>query len=224
MSLIRAHDVTLKCLPRVHINFEIERGESLAIVGRNGIGKTTLLLSILGEPVLVNGSFTSSGNSVPVEKLPPRELSKFIAYMPQEAFFPPELSVEDYLKIGLLPRREQFPSRINMHQSIDEIGTKLQIDTSKKTQMNRLSSGERQRVHLARVLLQETPLLLLDEPTNHLDPDAKLLFWNLLKEEQVSRKCGALIVTHDLEVARKYCGKFLRLSDQGAHLESVERL
>lgn len=96
-----------------------------------------------------------------------------------------------------------------------DLTKRLDLGGLLEKRMGPMSSGERQRVHLGRVFLQETPLMLFDEPTNHLDPGAKKLFWVALIAEQRRRNAAALVVTHDLDFVRSWCQRVIAVKPDG---------
>ena len=162
MALISLQDVSIGFGgPRLmeEINLQIESGESIGLLGRNGMGKSTLLK-------LINGDI------LPHEGTIARQQSVSMAYLPQEV--PQNLSgrVADVIASGLeavttpLDDEHQWQRQ---HQ-IDKIISRMELDPDAKFEV--LSAGMKRRVYLARGLVREPNLLLLDEPTNHLDINA----------------------------------------------------
>lgn len=191
-------------LGTVPINFEVPSGKWIALIGPNGSGKTTLLRAILGERMVRSGDLFLQGlSSTPVHRLTVSQISRLVAFVPQEHFYPSEISVENFLRfaflgsVGLLgklpPKDSSKITNMLKHLGLTALGFRP---------MRQLSTGERQRVFLARALLQNSAMLLLDEPTNHLDPGGIKKFWKALLEISPD---NALISTHDVEFVRKHC-------------------
>src|SRR5258707_2958927 len=142
------------------INLSIAPGESISVIGRNGVGKTTLLSTIMGHTTLHRGDVLLSGrnlNRVPVY----RRAAAGIGFVPQEREIFPSLSVLENLDVGARPGHwtkarvfELFP---NIKERLDNRG-------------NQLSGGEQQMLSIARALLTNPSVLLMDEPTEGLAP------------------------------------------------------
>jgi branched-chain amino acid transport system ATP-binding protein len=142
------------------INLGIASGESISVIGRNGVGKTTLLSTIMGHTTLHKGEVQLAGyslNRVPVY----RRAAAGLGFVPQEREIFPSLSVLENLEVGARPGHwtkervfEMFP---NLKERLDNRG-------------NQLSGGEQQMLSIARALLTNPSVLLMDEPTEGLAP------------------------------------------------------
>ena len=181
--------------------FSIAENERVALVGRNGCGKSTLMKVIAGQDSVSDGKITIAKNLR-------------IAYMPQEFTLPGEMTVRQAVRSGAewfdelaesyhklppnSPEHERAENLLDLHDAwdvghkIDVLMEKLDLGFPEKN-CAQLSGGELRRVMLARSLAAEPDLLLLDEPTNHLDVD--MIAWI---EKFLSEYTGAcLLVTHD---------------------------
>ncbi len=206
-SLIKAVDLKLgfnnvTSITPQPLNFSIPVGNFTALVGTNGSGKTTLLNAILGEPVIQSGGLYLCEEVKPSHLLSAAQISKWTSYVPQEHFFAGHLTVHTFLKIVT-----------DNERSITEVLQKMGIDSLKNKVLTDISSGQRQRVFLARALLQKARVLLLDEPTNHLDPEGKAQFWNALDEFKKNSNLDIFVSTHDLEYVKQYSTLVLALKD-----------
>jgi branched-chain amino acid transport system ATP-binding protein len=142
------------------INLALAPGECVSVIGRNGVGKTTLLATIMGHTTLHKGDVLLSGkslNRVPVY----RRAAAGLGFVPQEREIFPSLSVRENLEVGARPGQwtqermfELFP---NLKERLDNRG-------------NQLSGGEQQMLSIARALLTNPSVLLMDEPTEGLAP------------------------------------------------------
>ena len=179
------------------INLQVERGEWIGLLGRNGMGKSTLLK-------LLNGDI------FPQDGLVTRQQNVRVAYLPQE--FPQGLagSVADIVSAGLdIEPIGTTPEDHWRHQlQVEQVISRMQLDPT--AQFDVLSAGLKRRVLLARGLVQSPDLLLLDEPTNHLDIES--IDW---LEEFLKRWGGTLIfVTHDRVFLQRLTTRIVEL-DRG---------
>jgi len=200
MALISLQDVSLGFGgPRLleNINLQIERGEWVGLLGRNGMGKSTLLK-------LINGDLSPEDGAVA------RQQNLRVAYLPQEV--PQELSgtVTDIVSTGLdmEPAGTSPEDHWQRQIQVDQVISRMQLDPF--ATFETLSAGLKRRVLLARGLVQNPDLLLLDEPTNHLDIESIDWLENFLK-----RWGGTLVfVTHDRVFLQKLATRIVEL-DRG---------
>ncbi len=183
-----------------HANLQIERGERVCLLGRNGTGKSTLLKLINGDLIPDSGEIV-------------RQKGLHTAYLSQE--IPGELhgTVFDIVSTGLEMQVRGASPRDIAHEPkkthrIEKIVSQMQLDAD--AEFNTLSSGLKRRVLLAKGLACDPDILLLDEPTNHLDVDS--ITW---LEEFLLRYGGTLLfVTHDRTFLKKLATRILEL-DRG---------
>jgi urea transport system ATP-binding protein len=148
------------------LNFEVPSGSCVCLMGRNGVGKTTLLKCIMGLIAVRDGSISFSGSPLNNAK-PEQRAEQGIGYVPQGREIFPLLTVEENLKIGLRAVRKQGIKNIPDH--IYEIFPVL------KQMLNRrggdLSGGQQQQLAIGRALVLNPKLLILDEPTEGIQPN-----------------------------------------------------
>ncbi len=155
--------------------------DRICLIGKNGVGKTTLMNAIAGQFEMDRGERWITPNAV-------------LGYLSQSEYLPPDITVYDFILDGL---------KIDEHKTyvVDIVCDHLQIDRNALTQ--NLSGGQKRRVNLARALVLEPDILLLDEPTNHLDLEVIEWLENYLQSFQ-----GALIViSHDRTFLEKVSNK-----------------
>jgi iron complex transport system ATP-binding protein len=192
------------------IDFAVESGTFLAVAGPNGAGKSTLVQIIAGilKPgagrVLLDGQDLSSYGV--------RELARHIALVRQE--FVPAFGFS-VIETVLMARTPHYGAwGFESREDRDLVMKALErTDTARfaSRALGSLSSGERQRVFLARALAQNTPILLLDEPTSFLDLKYQVGIYDLLKSIQADMGVTILAVTHDINLASQYCDEALLL-------------
>jgi len=142
------------------ISLELAEGGSLAVLGRNGVGKSTLLLTIMGFTRLHSGSICL--NSQRIDALPPHRRAQLgLGWVAQEREIFPSLSVEENLTVAARPGRWELESVYRLFPRLQERRTNMG---------NQLSGGEQQMLAIARALMTNPTLLLLDEPLEGLAP------------------------------------------------------
>lgn len=204
--------------PTNHLLFEglsikIKEKEWFGIIGPNGSGKTTLLKIMAGLLMPQEGTVLLFNNNL--FSLSPKERAKIISYFPQENFFIFDFTVKEVVLMGRNPYRKRFSfvtkKDIEIVERVMELTDTIKFKDKK---INELSTGEKQRVILARILAQEPQVLLLDEFTTHLDVSYQIEFINLLKKLREAKKLTIIFLTHDLNLASNSCERILLL-DKG---------
>ncbi len=142
------------------INFALGAGENVSIIGRNGVGKTTLLATVMGHTRLHKGDIRLGGNSIVRLPIYARALAG-LGYVPQEREIFPSLSVRENLEIGARPGHWTQARVFELFPRLQERLTNMG---------NQLSGGEQQMLSIARALLTNPAVLLMDEPTEGLAP------------------------------------------------------
>jgi branched-chain amino acid transport system ATP-binding protein len=142
------------------VSLEVPEGGSLALLGRNGVGKTTLLLTIMGFTRVTRGSVEWSGRDI--TRVPPHKRAGLgVGWVPQERDIFPSLSVEENLTVAARPGRWDLDSVYGLFPRLAE---------RRNNRGNHLSGGEQQMLSIARTLMTNPALLLLDEPLEGLAP------------------------------------------------------
>ncbi|SHE86177.1 ATP-binding cassette, subfamily F, uup [Modicisalibacter ilicicola DSM 19980] len=247
MTLLRLEQLQLAYGPQVLLDgadLVVERGERLALVGRNGTGKSTLLGLIAGDNQPDDGMiWRAPGLRIGVleQDLPAASGMTIFDVVAQGLPQAGTLLAEyhhliqsrdpDMARLSQLQTRLEAIDGWSFHQRIDTVLTKLGLPADGA--MSDLSGGWRRRVALARALVSEPDLLLLDEPTNHLDLDT--ITW--LEEQLIAFSGAVLFITHDraflsrlatgiLELDRgklgRYPGDYARYQEQKAHELDIE--
>jgi iron complex transport system ATP-binding protein len=181
------------------LSLEIPAGKVTAILGPNGTGKTTMLHLLLGLLKPAQGSVKVSGRTH--KEYSKRELSQMIGLVPQFETIPFNFSVIEYVLLGRSPYLNPFqlPGDQDLEISYNAL-KKAGISHLAEKPVTEISGGERQLVHISRVLTQQTRILLLDEPTAHLDLENQNRILTLLKQ-MAAQGATAVFTTHDPNAA-----------------------
>ncbi|MBI0584428.1 MAG: ABC transporter ATP-binding protein [Methanomassiliicoccus sp.] len=186
-------------------------GEILGILGPNGSGKTTLLRCINGILTPKQGSIALDGADI--EKMSRIELSKRVGYVPQHATH--EACTPTVYEVVLMGRRPHVSwefgakDRDMAWQAMEE----MDVKHLSSQRFDRLSSGQAQRVLMARAIAQEVRMLLLDEPTSNLDVRYQIDVMRTIHDQVRTKNMGACAVVHDLDLAMRFCAKVVMLHD-----------
>ena len=191
------------------VSFSLERGSFAAILGNNGVGKSTLLKCIDRIVHPESGSITADGRDVLSMK--GRELAMHIAYVAQDAR-KTDSSVFDAVLLGRKPYIKWDASGED-YEKVDEILERLELKDYALRTVSTLSGGEAQKVTIARALVQEPKILLLDEPTSSLDPRNQHDIMKLVRSIAKDRNILVVCVIHDLNLAIRYCDRYIFMKD-----------
>lgn len=231
MSFLQLSDVTIgypgiKGIRKVQGNLTLsaDRGELIAIIGKNGCGKSTLIRSIACLQPIYGGTIYLEGRDL--NGLKPVKRAQLISVVLTEQNSVASFNVRELISNGRDPYTGWLGS---LSESDNEIVIKSMEQTYlegfSERNIHELSDGERQRVFIARALAQDTPLILLDEPTSHLDLPNRINILLLL--QKLARDTGKtiLISTHELETAMQVADKlWLMDNDKGVTVGVPEDL
>lgn len=194
-----------------NINFTLSEGELTAIVGINGIGKSTLLRTLGNVQRRLAGSIQIGEKEL--ENYPPLQLAAKISLVLAEPIASKNMSVLELIALG----RQPYTNWIGTLSKQDKARTKeaitmLQLEHLQHRKCFELSDGQLQRVMIARALAQDTAIILLDEPTTHLDLYHKVSILKLLKSIAHQTKKTIVFTSHEIEMAIQLCDKMLLLN------------
>src|SRR5438477_7448272 len=195
------------------ISLQVDPGETVAVLGRSGTGKSVLLKLIIGLQPSDSGSVTIEGQQVTgldVKQL--NEVRKKIGFLFQQAALYDSLTVEENVAFPL--SRHATMSDADRNKRVRELLGSVGMDQDLKKMPSELSGGMQKRVGLARALALDPNILLFDEPTAGLDPITATEIGKLIAGLRDGRHLTAVVVTHDVRVARMFSDRFI-LIDQG---------
>lgn len=217
MALIKCDDISLGYEGKAiveHLNFQVNEGDYLCIVGENGSGKSTLMKTLLGLKTPMSGKI-SVGDGLKHNE---------IGYLPQQTVVQKDFpaSVKEIIMSGFLNhsglrpfynKEEKKTARDNME--------KLGITDLAKRCYRDLSGGQQQRVLLARALCATHKMLLLDEPVAGLDPKVTMEMYEIIKKLN-DEGITIIMISHDIHAALMYATKILHVSDKSEFYESKD--
>ncbi|NKI27258.1 ABC transporter ATP-binding protein [Arenibacter sp. 6A1] len=192
------------------IHFSLAQGEMTAIVGINGIGKSTLLRTLGKVQPQLSGKILV--NKKPLEHYTPLALASEISVVLTEPIASKNLTVLELISLGRQPYTNWIGSldEEDKHKIRAAISM-VQLEPLQHKKCYELSDGQLQKVMVARALAQDTSIILLDEPTSHLDLYHKVHILKLLKHIAHETKKTILYTTHEIEIAIQLCDKMLIL-------------
>ncbi len=220
---LRADHLTLNLIPGQpvlsDVSISVDPGKITALVGQNGAGKSTLLKALSGELNPQQGEVTL--HDQPIQRWEGQDRARLLSVLPQQHALNFEFRVEEVVALGRYPHDT---GRVRDDQIVQEALALCDLSHFSKRSIDDISGGERQRVHLARVLAQiwetqpEGPcFLLLDEPTTGLDLSHQQALFTAV-QQFARREVGILLVVHDLNLAARYADQVV-LMHQGQVVE-----
>ena len=228
VSVLNLNRVTREFMRRKHrfsavnnVSFSLNSGDFVAIVGKSGNGKSTLLNLIAGLLKPTYGSVTVLGNKISAPELSDGEVSRLraqnIGFVTQSQTLLPNLTVYDNILLpvqiaksgGQKSGGQKSSDQKGKSTDVEDYYSNHALDFCKRLHIEdllwcypkELSGGEMRRVMIVRALINNPKLLLLDEPTGDLDPEHTLIVVEMLREA-ANRGAAVLMVTHDSEAAR----------------------
>jgi iron complex transport system ATP-binding protein len=189
------------------IHFKLEKGKLTCLLGPNGVGKSTLIKTIMGQLPPLGGEILLNGKGI--QQIGIKEISKKIAAVLTEKITTGTLTVSQMVELGRIPHT----GWLGKLAPSDEIKVKnailaTNIEYLANSPLSELSDGQLQKAMIARALAQDGEILILDEPTAHLDLVNRFEIMHLLKKIAKEEKKAVLVVTHDLEIAIETADEF----------------
>jgi len=190
------------------LNLEIEKGSCTCLMGRNGVGKTTLLKCLMGLLPVASGQLIVNGQDI--TKLSAEKRAHIgVGYVPQGRDIFPQLTVEENLKIGLACRKDglkKIPEKIyDLFPVLEKMTDRLGGD---------LSGGQQQQLAIGRALVIDPSILILDEPNEGIQPNVVQQIGSVITYLNETENMTVLLVEQKLNFARRV-GKEFRLMEKG---------
>jgi iron complex transport system ATP-binding protein len=192
------------------ITLEIPRQSLLALIGPNGGGKTTLLRVM--SKALKPQQGTVLLDDRPLESYSARSLARKLAVISSEQHFEFPFSVADVVAMGRFPHLNRLERMSDKDwEIVHDAMEKTAVIDFRNRSISQLSSGEKQRVLIARAIAQQPAILMLDEPNAHLDINHQIAVFNLLRALNRQHHMTVIVVLHDLSAAAAFCETMMLL-------------
>lgn len=195
-----------------NVNIKVEKGEVLCLLGANGAGKTTILRTLSGLLNSISGDVYIKDELL--QNIKKRDLAKKIALVLTSKFSGDLMRVYDVVAMGRYPHTGFFGKLTDSDKSkIVEALKQVNGHMLIHRYFDELSDGEKQKVLVARALVQEPELIILDEPTTHLDIRHRLELIEILKKLSKDKGIAVVISLHEIDIALKSCDKVILIKN-----------
>jgi len=194
-------------------NASLNLGDVCLLIGNNGVGKTTLIKSILHQNPLLDGEI--SINNKNVKNLSVKEIAENIAIVFSKAVIPQNYTVEDLISLGkYIYYPFYFELKKEDREEVSNIIEELDLVEYKNTPLKNLSDGNLQKAFIGRALTQNSPIIILDEPTTHLDEKNKIIILKTLRKLAKEQNKLILFSSHDWRLAKEFADKIWYVKNQ----------
>lgn len=210
-----------------NVNINGMKGQIICLLGPNGAGKSTILRTLAGILAPINGCVTIDGKEI--QQIKKKEISKKMALVLTDTISPGLITVKELVSMGRTPytnfigklTKNDKEIVMNALETVDAVGLAERY-------YDELSDGEKQKVMIARALVQEPELIILDEPTSHLDIKHKIEVIQVLQKLVSEKQITVILSLHDIDLAIKGCQTVLMVNDgkvvaQGSPEEIVKQ-
>jgi ABC-2 type transport system ATP-binding protein len=197
---------TYKSKPAVsNINFKINQNEIVGLLGPNGCGKTTTIGMILGLLKPTNGQVLINGANIEKNK---------ISLLHKMNFISPYIELPKKLKVkqNLIVYGKLYNIK-NLNERIEYLSNKLRLNELLDKVTGELSSGQKNRVSLAKALINDPSVLLLDEPTASLDPETGDFIRTFLENYKKEKQLSILLASHNMDEVKRLCSSVMMMKD-----------
>ena len=187
------------------LSFVINKGKIIGLLGPNGCGKTTTIAMILGLVKPTSGEVIIKGKNIEKERINLLEKMNFISPYVE---LPKKLTVEENLKVyaGLYGVK-------NVNEKISELVNELRLNKFLKKKTGELSSGQKNRISLAKALINDPEILMLDEPTASLDPETGDFVRSFIEHYSSKTNVTILLASHNMNEVERLCDSVMMMKD-----------
>ncbi|THB69057.1 MAG: ABC transporter ATP-binding protein [Gammaproteobacteria bacterium] len=191
------------------LSFDIYKGDFLAVIGRNGVGKSTLLK-------IINRVISGYKGAIDIydrqhNSYSAKELARIIAYVPQQFNSEQPFTVKEFIEMSSYPYSSLCGGYRFYSSEIENAVAITEIQDLMTRNIATLSGGERQTVLIAAAIAQNTPVIMLDEPTSYLDPTHVDHICKILRNLNSKFQKTIVLITHDINLATLYSGRIIAM-------------
>ena len=194
------------------VDTSLDLGEICLLIGNNGVGKTTLIKSILNQIPTLNGEIVLQNQ--PLKRLSQKKIAEQIAVVFSKSQVPANFTLTDLVALG---KYIHYPYYFNLNnsdlQEVEKIIESLNLTQYKDFPLQKLSDGNLQKAFIGRALAQNSPMIILDEPTTHLDEENKIIILKLLRNLAKNHNKLILFSSHDWRLAKEFSDKIWLVND-----------
>lgn len=206
-----------------NIDFSIAEGELVALVGGNGIGKSTLLRTLAAMQLALKGNIVLQGKTL--KEFTMHQLATQLSIVLTEAPSSKNLTVLELISLGRQPHTNWMGKLSEADKRAIQFAlSATNTDTLSQKKCFELSDGQLQRVYIARALAQDSPLIILDEPTTHLDLYHRAYVLKLLKKLSRETKKTILFSTHEIDLAIQLSDKMIVMAPEATYFDAPDKL
>tara|TARA_B100000579_G_scaffold436725_1_gene463582 strand:+ start:828 stop:1559 length:732 start_codon:yes stop_codon:yes gene_type:complete len=188
-----------------NINFKIEKGSIVGLLGPNGCGKSTTIGMMLGLIKPTSGKVIINNKNIENNRT---DLLQKINFISPYIELPKKLTIEENLKVY-----GRMYGVKNLNEKIVELTERLNLTDFRKRKTGELSSGQKNRVSLAKALINDPEILLLDEPTASLDPDVGDYVRTIIEKFSSDNKKTILIASHNMDEVERLCDEVMMMKN-----------
>lgn len=194
------------------VETSLKLGEICLLIGNNGVGKTTLIKSILNQIPTLNGEIVLQNQ--PLKRLSQKKIAEQIAVVFSKSQVPANFTLTDLVALG---KYIHYPYYFNLNnsdlQEVEKIIESLNLTQYKDFPLQKLSDGNLQKAFIGRALAQNSPMIILDEPTTHLDEENKIIILKLLRNLAKNHNKLILFSSHDWRLAKEFSDNIWLVDD-----------
>lgn len=218
---IQQADIGYKTTLISKANAHLKLGEVCLLIGNNGVGKTTLIKSILNQIDLLSGDIFIEDKNI--RQFSVKEIAEQIAIVFSTSPVPQNYTVEDLISLGkYIYYPFYFELKKKDREEVSQIIRELELFQYKDTLLRNLSDGNLQKAFIGRALTQNSQIIILDEPTTHLDEKNKIIILKTLRKLAKEQDKLILFSSHDWRLAKEFADKIWYVKEEGLHSGIVE--
>lgn len=190
----------------------LQLGETCLLIGNNGVGKTTLIKSILNQIPVLGGEIRLQNKKI--KSLSNKEIAEQVAVVFSKSQIPANYTLTDLIALGKYIHYPYYFELDNRDKvEVEEIIDSLNLSQYTNFPLQKLSDGNLQKAFIGRALAQNSPMIILDEPTTHLDEENKIIILKLLRKLAKTQNKLILFSSHDWRLSKEFADKIWLVND-----------